>query len=301
MAGRRLGLEQQDDDARYPLTGIRRATTAPQERLIARATEVFATDPRILAAYLVGGFALGTGDPWSDVDLQCVVDDAAVDDLRAGWRRVVDAIAPLAHVQPFGFGIGGVCITPEWLHFDVVFHPAADVDPGRVEGMIPLVDKAGILPDAPVPRPSRRQDPFFPLARVEHFLYMLGNMVSVVGRDEVIPGSNGVIVVRDIDLVGLLLAEQGWTTTTEHIAGNPFPFTKRLRGYLTEEQLALLTSLPPLEATIDSVIDGYVALARAFLPRAHRLAEQTGADFPFAYEAASVGYFEGSLGLSLGL
>jgi len=70
------------------------------------------------------------------------------------------------------------------------------------------------------------------------FLYMLGNMVSVVGRDEVIPGSNGVVMVRDIALVGLLLAEQGLTTTREHTFGNPFPFTKRLRRYLTDEQHA---------------------------------------------------------------
>jgi hypothetical protein len=31
-----------------------------------------------------------------------------------------------------------------------------------------------------------------------------------------------------MDLVGLMLAEQGWATTREHSFGNPFPFTKRL-------------------------------------------------------------------------
>ena len=40
-------------------------------------------------------------------------------------------------------------------------------------------------------------------------------------------------------LFGLLLAECGWRSTREHIAGNPFPFTKHLRGYLTDEQSAL--------------------------------------------------------------
>jgi hypothetical protein len=131
------------------------------------------------------------------------------------------------------------------------------------------------------------------------FLYMLGNMVSVVGRNEPVPATNGVIMVRDIALVGLLLAEQGWRGTREHSAGNPFPFTKRLRGYLTDEQNALLASLPPLEPTIDSAIDGYLALARVFLPRAHRLAEQTGHPWPQAYEDASVAYFERSLGVQL--
>jgi hypothetical protein len=100
-------------------------------------------------------------------------------------------------------------------------------------------------------------------------------------------------------LVPLFLAERGWKSTREHQLGNPFPFTKRLRDYLTDEQNQLLVALPPLEATIDSVIEGYVALARAFLPRAGRLAERTGAEWPEAYERASVGFFERSLGVSV--
>jgi hypothetical protein len=54
---------------------------------------------------------------------------------------------------------------------------------------------------------TRREAPFFPEAAVNMFLYMLGNMVSVAGRNEPIPATNGVIMVRDVALVGLLLAE----------------------------------------------------------------------------------------------
>jgi hypothetical protein len=125
-------------------------------------------------------------------------------------------------------------------------------------------------------------------------------MVSVIGRNEVIPASNGVMMVRDVALVSLFLAEHGWSSTREHQFGNPFPFTKRLRSYLTEVQNQLLTTLPPLEASIDSVIVGYIALARIFLPRARRLAELTRAQRPEAYARAS-GYFERSLGVSIGM
>jgi hypothetical protein len=290
-----------DYDSRYSLVGLRAATTAPHEALIQKAIEVFRQDDRVLAAYLVGGFAVGSGDAWSDVDLQCTIRDDAQESIKDSWRALVHAIAPTAYIQPFGFGVGGMCITPDWLHFDVVFNPLSAIDPKTVEGMVPLLDKEGVLPAAPVPRPSRQGNPFLPLPAVQHFLYMLGNVVSVIGRNEMIPASNGVILVRDIDLVTLLLAEQGWTSTREHTQGNPFPFTKRLRGYLTDEQNTLLLSLPPLVATIDSVIDGYVALAQAFLPRARRLAMETGTPWLFDYEAASVGYFERSLGVSLAL
>ncbi|GEM_PF-2188879 len=286
-------------ESRYSLAGIRGATTAPQEALIARASEVFQGDDRVLAAYLVGGFAVGTGDAWSDVDLQCIIADDAREDLTASWQELANSIAPTAHIQPFGSVIGGLCITPDWLHFDLVCNPRSAVDPETLQGMVPLVDKEGLLSPDRVPRPDRQGQPFFPLHAVLHFLYMLGNMVSVIARNEPIPASNGVIMVRDIDLVGLLLAERGWATTREHSFGNPFPFTKRLRSYLNDEQNQLLTSLPPLVATLDSVIDCYTALARAFLPRAKALAERTGASWPEAYETASVGYFEKSLGVRI--
>lgn len=286
-------------ESQYSLAGIRGATSAPQMGLIARATEVFQADDRVLAGYLVGGFAVGTGDAWSDVDLQCIIADEATDDLSVTWTELANAIAPTAHIQPFGLVIGGVCITPDWLHFDLVCNPRSSIDPKTVEGMVPLVDKEGLLPPDSVPRPDRQGQPFFPTPAVQHFLYMLGNMVSVIGRNEPIPASNGVIMVRDIALVGLLLAEQGWATTREHSLGNPFPFTKRLCSYLTDEQNELLAALPPLVATLDSVIEGYLALAHAFLPRARALAERTGATWPAAYETASVGYFEKSLGVKV--
>lgn len=287
--------------ASYSLAGVRRATTRPQEELIQRAAQVLSADDRVVAGWLVGGFAVGEGDPFSDVDLQCSVKDEAVQDLRDSWTEVVGRISPTVQISPFRQVIGGVCITPEWLHFDIVFNANSAVDPAKLEGIAPLFDKAEVLPARPVPRPDRRTEPFFPAAAVDMFLYMLGNMVAVVGRDEVIPGSNGVIMVRDIALVGLLLAERGIRTTREHTLGNPFPFTKRLRRYLTDEQNALLESLPPPRADMDSIIDCYVALARAFLPRARCLAEATGTPWPAAYERATIDYFESMLGADLGI
>jgi hypothetical protein len=283
---------------RYSLTGVRQATTAPQEAFIAKATEVLSADDRILAAYLVGGFAVGLGDAVSDVDLQAIVADEAAADLAETWVDLIHRIAPTVTIRPFGPG-GGLCITPDWLHFDVVFHAASRIDAHTVLGMVPLFDKAGLLPAGPVPRPDRRTDPFYPERAVDGFLYMIGNVVGPIGRNEPILCGNGVIMMRDIGLIGLLLAEQGLATTREHNAGNPFPFTKRLRRYLTEEQHAVLESLPPLAPTIDSAIDSYVALIEIFLPRARRLAEATGAVWPEAYARAGVAHFEQAVGVTL--
>ena len=295
---------------RYSLAGIRQATTQPHEAFIAKARAVLAGDDRVLAAYLVGGFAVGMGDAFSDVDLHIVVADEAADELVEAWPDLIHEIAPTVWIQPFGSmnpsaprrgPIGGICITPDWLHFDIVIRAAGTVDGLAFEGMVPLLDKAGLLPTTPTPRPDRRGEPFYPEAAVSMFLYMLGNVVAAIGRDEPIPASNGVIMIRDIALVGLLLAEQGIASTRENTVGNPFPFTKRLRRYLTDEQNATLQSLPPLGPSIDSAIDGFVALAEIFLPRAKRLAQATGARWPEEYERASGAHCERSVGVRLAL
>ncbi len=299
-----------ESSSRYSLAGIRQATTAPHEAFIAKAREVLSEDERVLAAYLVGGFAVGMGDAFSDVDLHILIADEAADGMAAAWRDFVQGIAPTVSAEAFGAwnparprsqAIGGVCITPDWLHFDVVFRPASTVDAQAIEGMVPLLDKAGLLPSSPTQRPDRRGEPFYPEAAVSMFLYMLGNVVAAIGRDEPIPASNGVIMLRDVCLVGLLLAEQGLASTREANIGNPFPFTKRLRSYLTDEQNATLESLPPVAPSIESVIDGYVALAEIFIPRAKRLAEATGTRWPVEFERASVSYFEKSVGVQLAL
>ena len=227
-----------------------------------------------------------------------LVADEAAQEITETWIDLIQRITPTVHIQAFGTlspnaprqgpMAGGLCITPEWLHFDVVFHAAGSVDAHAIEGMVPLFDKAGMLLAEPTRRPDRQGDPFFPEGAVLMFLHMLGNVVAAIGRDEPVPASNGVMMMRDISLVGLLLAEQGLTSSRQHTFGNPFPFTKRLRRYLTEEQHALLEGLPPVCASIDSAIDGYVALAEVFLPRAERLATATGARWPAEYAQASI-------------
>lgn len=178
----------------YSLAGARKAATAPQEAFIAKATEVLSADDRVLAAYLVGGFAVGMGDAFSDVDLQVIVADEAAEDLAESWVDLLHRIVPTVWIQRFGTlnpGAvrrtgrgGGLCITPDWMHVDMVCHAASAVNAHAVVGMVPLFDKAGVLPKEPVPRPDRRSEPVYPETTVSVFLYMIGNVVGAMGRDE---------------------------------------------------------------------------------------------------------------------
>jgi predicted nucleotidyltransferase len=157
--------------------------TAAQRALIERSTEVAATDKRILAAWLVGSFATGTADAFSDVDLHCAVTDDSADWFREHWAEVARKITPLVLAAPIPGVIGGFTITPEWLHLDVVFHPRAEFDPRRVSGLWPLFDRTGqLLPPQPVPGDDVRGDPYFPAGAVDFDFYLLGNLAVVLGR-----------------------------------------------------------------------------------------------------------------------
>ena len=87
--------------SRYSLAGIEHATTAPHEAFIAKAREVLSEDERVLAAYLVGGFAVGMGDAFSDVDLHIVITDEAAYELAESWRYFVQHIAPTVSAEAF--------------------------------------------------------------------------------------------------------------------------------------------------------------------------------------------------------
>jgi hypothetical protein len=278
--------------SRYSLAGIRAATTAPQADLIARAVEVLRGDDRVLAAWLVGSFATGEADPWSDIDLHFLVTDEGGDDLEESWRDLLARMTPTVMAQPFSPGSdGGYAITPEWVHIDLAFHRESVLDPRTVDGMSPLFDKRGdLLPAGPTPRPPFVSDPYVPADTVDFFFYMLGNLVVVVGRNEPAWAMNGVITLRDYGLVPLMFAERG----VRKQGGN-----KRQNPFLSHEQQQVLLDLPPIAPTIDSVIDAEVAIARDFIPRGRALARTVGATWPEAFEHATIRRIEDAFGLEV--
>lgn len=291
----------QEIGTRYPLTGIRAATSAPQMALLARAVTILQSDDRILAAWLAGSFAVGQGDPFSDLDVHCCVEDTAIEELKTGWKDLLHQITPtvLAVTFPPGRLIGGYSLTPDWTHIDLLFFPrrvfndSLLVSAKLLPGAKPLFDKTGILlPDAPVPRPPLQGDPYFPEAAIETFFYIFGNLVTVVGRNEPVLATNGVVTIRDTCLVPLFYAERG-----VHKTGG----VKRVNPFLSAEQRHVLEALPPIVATIDGVIEGHFALARLIIPRGRALAERTGVQWPTDLERATVAHVERGIGAAITL
>ncbi|MBD0328557.1 MAG: hypothetical protein ICV64_00405 [Thermoleophilia bacterium] len=277
--------------SRYPLRGIREATTDRQLALLDTAAAVLRDDDRVLAAWLAGSLAVGRGDPFSDVDVHCCVEDSAAAELSGeGWKEILGRITPTVMAVAFPPpSIGGYSLTPDWVHVDLLFQPRSGFEPAKLDGYRRLFDKTGeLVLQAESPAAPIEGERYFPAATVEWFFYMFGKLVAVVGRNEPVLGMLGAVTIRDTCLVPLFCAERG----VRRGGG-----AKRLRPFLSAEQHALLEGLPPFAPTLDSVIDSELALAQIFVPRGRALAAATGAHWPGALETATVRHVERAIGV----
>ena len=82
---------------------------------------------KVEGAMLVGSFATGTADEWSDIDLDLSIPgemDAAI----ARWTKILYADFGAIHHWdlPFRTSLYRVFLLPDWLEVDLSFPPAAD-------------------------------------------------------------------------------------------------------------------------------------------------------------------------------
>ena len=241
---RRSEVQAVDYDSRYSLPGVRRATTAPQEALIARATEVFA-GRRPGARRLPGGRLRRR-------ERRCL--ERRRPAVRGQRRRRGGPAAgrgrpssrqspPPPTSSPSASRLGGVCITPEWLHFDLVLRAGV---PGRPE------DRRGHGAPGRQGRAAARVDPVRPPqppgravlprpARSSTSCTCSATWSRSSGATRSSRPPTGSSSSATSTSSGCSWPSRAGSTTREHAFGNPFPFTKRLREYLTEEQHRSLT------------------------------------------------------------
>lgn len=266
--------------------------TAELAALIERAGRTAFGEERILAACLLGSFATGRADAFSDVDFHCVVEDDDAEWFRENWRPLAERMTDAVHTGVIPNMIGGLAITPQWQHLDLVFHPRSHFRQEDHPALWPLFDRTGeLLPAEPRREPPGDAEPYFPAQAVDFYLYFLGNLAVVLGRGELLLASSGAILTRDVGLVQVMLAENG-----VHKSDG----AKRLNRYLTDDQRAFLEALPPVAADRASVIAHNRVVAAEFIRRGRALADRTGAQWPVAFERATLDYLKRSLGVDFG-
>ncbi|MBT8163051.1 MULTISPECIES: aminoglycoside 6-adenylyltransferase [Arthrobacter] len=252
---------------------------------LARLVAACSDDDRVRSAWLEGSFASGLEDEWSDIDLHLLVDEPNAFN-AVEWLESITPLV-LADSIPGLFG-AFICLTPEWVHIDLVVHSrAAELaqdTPRRV-----LIDKDSLI-GRDTARTSDVGSPYFPGRQVQIFLYSMGTAVASLHRGDLIAVSQTTAMMRDHLLVQLMLAENG-------IGNEAGP--KRLTGRLNSEQMACLRGLPSLGVNEPSQREALEAIASAYLGRAHRLAGSCHADWPAELERATKRLWADELGIGL--
>ena len=257
-------------------------------QIIERAEHVLFADHRIMGAYLIGSYAAGTADHYSDIDLHCVVAD---DDLAAcladldtileaiGGRPVlVDAIPGVA---------GAVAFTADWQQIDLIMHAASEYDPHEYDAVKPIFDRTGsLLPPARVPDLTPGPA-VFPHTAVVEFFFFLGKLPAFLGRNELVVAHTGITASRG-RLIELMHAERGLRSEIG---------MKRLNATLSDEQRAVLEAMPAAGADRDQIIAANRYLTRHFIVRGKRLAERVGASWPQEFQDATIAHVRRCLGV----
>jgi hypothetical protein len=208
------------------------------------------------------------------------------------WLELIDEIAPTVWKRrlpgPLGEAILSA-ITSEYLRFDIVVQSDVDRKPRSLEAAELLFDKDGVADDFTLTR-SASSDPFADLPYlVEDFIRLVGMLPIVVERDDLPIGMEGQMGLQSM-LISLLLLENG----IDRMAGGK----RHVAAYLDDEQQNVLADVPVLAPTMASVIEGRVAYARLFLPRARRLMEAHGQLYPDEFELATRRHLLERLGLT---
>jgi hypothetical protein len=147
-------------------------TVEERDRVRDRVLELARSDERVVAAAIIGSFAEGRSDRWSDLDLTFGVVDGRRDAVLEDWTAtLVDELgARRLFDLPSGPSIYRVLLFPGSLQVDLSFTPASEFGPrgGAFEVVFGSVEKTG-----EPPRPA------FPASDADRFGLAVHHLVRV--------------------------------------------------------------------------------------------------------------------------
>ena len=234
--------------------------------------------PGIRALFLSGSYGNGMADQYSDIDFILVADDGASDAVAETWRKAVEQTGDIVlwwDRTPNPVLINA--ITEDWTRTDVIILRPDQMGSQTKSSLKPLFDHGNIFDG--LAESAENKGPNLPKLKyqIEEFIRILGLLHLGIGREEYINGVLGVFYLRNL-LVDLLIEE----TDAPHRGG-----ILHLNRLITDEQKALLVSLPPAIPNRDAIITAQLAYAKAYLPRARKRALQLGMEWPERFEAAT--------------
>lgn len=259
-----------------------------QDRFIEEIRRALDGDPRVLALFLGGSFGKRQADAYSDVDLVAVIAPDIQAEFGRDWRHYLEAIAPIVFWNEMDKGERIFnAITDQWQRIDLVLIGLEALARRSGDSLTPLIDRHGLygtLPPAIAwPGPNKGYISYL----INEFFRVFGLLAVADGRGEYL------LSVAGVDLLRMMLFNLLSEEVERADKGGMLAWKRRL----TEEQLGLLASIPPVAPTRQSIIDAHIACARAFLPRARRIAELWEIEWPQSFEDATWRHLEREVGI----
>jgi hypothetical protein len=179
-------------------------------------------------------------------------------------------------------------VTTEWARFDLSFIEPGELARFEAAHLRELFNRGDRSPSAPPAKPYR-VSPETLRKLVNEFLRVLGLSVVGAGREEWLVALSGIDILRRLTLE-LMLEENGVSPVERGGA-------LRRNPLLAPDQRKELEALNPVRADRAGVINANSELAAIFLPRARRLADRIGMDWPHILERATREHLRTRLGV----
>jgi hypothetical protein len=259
-----------------------------QKQLIAALTEGLADFEPLRGLFLSGSFGYGAADAYSDVDFVALLASGEEDGFLRLWRDRLGAFEPIVFWnERRGGGLLVNAITSSWLRCDLYVTDMADFQKRTRDSLSPLIDRDGIYPTLPEGSPRSELDANRVRWLISEFIRVFGLLGVAMNRKEYANAITGIFHLRN-QFIALLIEESDISNKGGAL---------HLNRLLSDEQMAVLLSLPGIEPERQSVIDAHLAYADAFLPRARALASRAGVEWPEAFEAATWLFLQRELGI----
>lgn len=264
--------------------------TSDQQRLIDRVADHLDADADVEALWVAGSLGKGQGDAFSDVDLLVLAADGQAGALS---QRLSRDLVPAFEVVLLNSLFGGrvlSMVTADWARLDLTLVQREDLGRYDAKALTTIFNKGDASPPNQPDRPYRTS-PEQLLKLVREFMRVLGLLPVGIGREEYDLALSGTDLLRQMAFE-LMLEENAVAPAKRGGALHRNPL-------LTDDQRAAFRALPTVAAERESLIEGNLAFARLFLPRARRLAAAIGMDWPEDLEAALRRRLKGALGVDL--
>jgi len=241
-------------------------------------TDAISDVPSIRGLFLSGSYGNGMADEYSDIDFIMVANDGATDDVADIWRKAVGKTGDIVlWWDRTNVPVLINAITADWTRTDVIILKPDQMGSQFQSDLQPLFDPDHIFET--LAETAQNKGPNLPKFKyqIEEFIRILGLLHLAAGREEYINGVLGVFHLRNL-LVELMVEE----TNAPNRGG-----ILHLNRLITDQQKALLTSLPPAIPNRDAMISANLAYAKAYLPLARKRAAKLGVEWPERFEAAT--------------